>query len=192
MLKINKSVHFNILCIVVVVFVCTYLYYTISDVKKIAAEVKKHTQDVNNIISSLATVTKELGDIKKKSATVCTLKENIVTPSVTIKEQFDDDASSVDTIEVKNLLGDIHDDEDEKDENNEFIDEDIDEEIDEEIEAEPEEILPEITFKDMSFEELKKKSYDDIKKYCKDNGLNMKGTKDVLIQRIIKYEPICI
>lgn len=190
MLKINKSVHFNILCIFAVVFVCVYLYYTITDVKKIASQVNKHSQDMNNIITSLATLTKELGDLKKKVASGGTAQcspppkpivENVqVTPQVTIKEEVtggheEDDTSSVDTMEVKNLLGDIPDDEEEEDNIEDIVADVVATTV----------VEPTIkTFKDMTFEELKKESYDDIKKYCKDNGLNSKGTKDVLIQRI--------
>ena len=64
MLKLNKGLHFNILTIFAIVFVCVYLYYTISDLKKVAVEVKKHSQDITNIATSLATLNKHIEDLK--------------------------------------------------------------------------------------------------------------------------------
>ena len=174
MLKLNKSIHFNILCIFAIVFVCVYLYYTITDVKKIAVEVKKHGQDIANIITSLATITKELGDLKKKAAAcsvggVCQIKPVITAQEVleTVEEEEQDD-DSVNTDEVKNLLSDIPDDEGTPD-----VAQDI---LEEESSTK--------NYKSMSVEELKQEKYDDLKEYCKTNGINAKGTKDVLIQRI--------
>jgi len=71
MLKLDKSIHFNILTIFAIVFVCVYLYYTISDLKKIAVEVKKHSQDITNIITNLATLNKDIADIKKNNGGTC-------------------------------------------------------------------------------------------------------------------------
>ena len=71
MLKLDKSIHFNILTIFAIVFVCVYLYYTISDLKKIAVEVKKHSQDITNIITNLATLNKDIADIKKNNGGSC-------------------------------------------------------------------------------------------------------------------------
>lgn len=177
MLKLNKSIHFNILCIFAIVFVCVYLYYTITDVKKIAVEVKKHGQDITNIITSLATITKELGDLKKKAASCSVGGVCKVNPVVTAQEIVEtaveeevvvEDNDSVNTDEVKNLLSDIPDDEDIPDVSHDVL----------------EESTTKKDYKSLSVEELKQEKYDDLKDYCKTNGINAKGTKDVLIQRI--------
>lgn len=181
MLKLNKSIHFNILCIFAIVFVCVYLYYTITDVKKIAVEVKKHGQDITNIVTSLATITKELGELKKK-AVACSAASNIcqVKPVITAQEVVEtiqeesepDDDDSVATEEVKHLLSDIPDDEG----NDDTAPDVLEEEFLEETSAKD--------YKSMSVEELKHEKYDNLKEYCKNNNINAKGTKDVLIQRI--------
>ncbi len=175
MLKLNKSIHFNILCIFAIVFVCVYLYYTITDVKKIAVEVKKHGQDITNIITSLATITKELGDLKKKAAVCSTSGVCKIAPVVTAQEvvehEVQEDNESVNTDEVKNLLSDIPDDEGNVDDPQDVLEEEL-------------ESTTVKDYKSMSVEELKLEKYDDIKEYCKTNSINAKGTKDVLIQRI--------
>lgn len=96
MLKLDKSIHFNILTIFAIVFVCVYLYYTISDLKKIAIEVKKHSQDITNIITNLATINKDIADIKKNNGGSCQVgaggaeitasakKPAVVVPKVTV------------------------------------------------------------------------------------------------------------
>jgi hypothetical protein len=90
MIKLDKSIHFNILTIFAIVFVCVYLYYTISDLKKIAVEVKKHSQDITNIITNLATLNKDIADIKKNNGGTCqvggadTKKAAVVVPKVTV------------------------------------------------------------------------------------------------------------
>lgn len=93
MLKLDKSIHFNILTIFAIVFVCVYLYYTISDLKKIAVEVKKHSQDITNIITNLATLNKDTADIKKNNGGTCQVvaggadsakKAAAVVPKVTV------------------------------------------------------------------------------------------------------------
>jgi hypothetical protein len=180
MLKLNKSIHFNILCIFAIVFVCVYLYYTITDVKKIAVEVKKHGQDIPNIVTSLATITKELGELKKKAAAcsvggVCQVKPVITAQEVVEQEEPEsepDDDDSVATEDVKHLLSDIPDDEG----NDDTAPDVLEEEFLEETSAKD--------YKSMSAEELKHEKYDDLKEYCKNNNINAKGTKDVLIQRI--------
>jgi len=90
MIKLDKSIHFNILTIFAIVFVCVYLYYTISDLKKIAVEVKKHSQDITNIITNLATLNKDIADIKKNNGGSCQVgggdakKPAAVVPKVTV------------------------------------------------------------------------------------------------------------
>lgn len=204
MLKLNKSVHFNILCIFAIVFVCVYLYYTITDVKKIAVETKKNAQDVQNLITSIATLTKEVGELKKRAAGMCAvggvgavgamaackLPVVDVTPKVVVSDAVPgeppaaaQDNDSVNTEDVKNLLGDIPDDDDEGDGVVEPVMEGCDVEDD---------ILESVTMKQepkdyklMSEEELKKEKYEDLKDYCRRVNLSIKGNKEAIIQRIL-------
>lgn len=201
MLKLNKSVHFNILCIFAIVFVCVYLYYTITDVKKIAVETKKNSQDIQNLITSIGTLTKEVTELKKKALVcavggaagmaACKLPVMNVTPKVVVSDAVPGeppaaaahDNDSVNTDDVKNLLGDIPDDDDEVDGLVEPVTEGCDVE---------EDILESVTMKQdqkdyklMSEEELKKEKYEDLKEYCRRVNLSIKGNKDALIQRIL-------
>lgn len=231
MLKLNKGLHFNILTIFAIVFVCVYLYYTISDLKKVAVEVKKHTQDITNIATSLATLNKHIEDLKKKGS-ASTSESCRVVPKVTVtaatvtasdkgkgvsaspitnsaddvlsydtkvddeeEAEEEEDNDSVSTNDVKNLLSSIPDEHDADDENDD--NDDVDVEVEEDVLVAVENTLntepvtetssvvsvPK-SYKDLSVDELKQQSYDDLKKYCKDNGLSTKGTKDVIIQRI--------
>lgn len=208
MLKLNKSVHFNILCIFAIVFVCVYLYYTIIDVKKIAVETKKNAQDVQNLITSIATLTKEVSELKKKAAGVCAvgggggagaavaackLPVMNVTPKVVVSDAVPgeppaaasaQDNDSVNTDDVKNLLGDIPDDDDE-------VDGVVEPVVDGGCDVE-DDILESVTMKQepkdyklMSEDELKKEKYEDLKDYCRRINLSIKGNKDAIIQRIL-------
>ena len=204
MLKLNKSVHFNILCIFAIVFVCVYLYYTIIDVKKIAVETKKNAQDVQNLITSIATLTKEVSELKKKAAGVCAvggggagaavasckLPVMNVTPKVVVSDAVPGeplagvDNESVNTDDVKNLLGDIPDDDDE-------VDGVVEPVVDGGCDVE-DDILESVTIKQepkdyklMSEDELKKEKYEDLKDYCRRINLSIKGNKDAIIQRIL-------
>ena len=182
MLKLNKGIHFNILTVFAIVFVCVYLYYTISDLKKIAVEVKKHSTDIANIVNNLAILNKDFGELKKKAAAcpvagACALKPqiNIVAaqPVVQVAEaapgapppEPEDDASSVDTNDVKNLLSDIPDGDD------------VDDEPHENVDAPAAKAV--VNWTDMTIEELKKE--------CKSAGLSTKGTKDVLVGRLSEH-----
>ena len=174
MLKLNKSVHFNILCIFAVVFVCVYLYYTIVDVRKIAVEVKKNGQDLANVITSFAVLTKEVSELKKKAAAVCSIKVPEITVTdaaaaahveedeeeadmaAAVAEALNADTESVNTDDVKNLLNDMPDDE-------------------------PED-TPDLKL--LSGDELKSQSIELLRSYCKLNGINARGSKDTLIARI--------
>jgi len=184
----NNSVHFSILTIFAIVFVCVYLYYTICDIKKIAVEVKKQGQDIINIVTSLSTITKELSELKKRSGGSCAKPIINVTPqpqvTISTAEVLEDvdDSDSIDTADVKNLLSDIPDEDDVAN-----VDENDDDDV---LDADAVAVIETSTvaaktFKELSPEELKNESYDDLKEYCRSNGLSAKGTKDVLIKRIL-------
>lgn len=159
--------------------------------KKIAVEVKKHSQDISNIVTSLSSLTKELGDIKKKA--VSTIQATggsiptgnakfVVTPQVTAKEvNVDDevdDEESIDTTDVKNLLSDIPDDEDD-------VDDDAVIEVIAAGDPDPTPATAAAAPAENTEELIKSLGYDELKKYCKEKGLSIKGTKDVLMQRAL-------
>lgn len=58
------------------------------------------------------------------------------------------------------------------------------EEIKSQMDVQKGEVNEEIDLSSLSLEEIKKVSYEQIRKYCKNNNINYKGSKDVLIYRI--------
>jgi hypothetical protein len=160
-------------------------------VKKIAVEVKKHSQDITNIVTSLGTITKELSDLKKKAATCCPMTANTchMNPEITVSpvEATHDvqDNDSVKTEDVKNLLSDIPSDGDDDIVNEVIADDPAVMESQPSLEEPPISDQPMPTnYKSMSVDELKNESYEDLKRFCRSEGLSTKGTKDALIARI--------
>lgn len=116
-----------------------------------------------------------------------------------------DDESSVNSQELKTIMETIEDEEKEVvTETQQYINDvanlddikDVEEMLDEEqtLKDAPKTLditkvmeVAETTNEDfclLSLDELKKVSYEQLRKYCKNNGINYKGTKDVLIYRI--------
>lgn len=189
-MKLNKSVHFNLLCVVAIVFVCVYLYYTISDVKKIAGEVRKHTDEIT-------VLAKELGELKKKAAT-CTVGGACAKPTVDLnKLMVEAVAAASGAVEVEESIGNTEDmkkflaDAAEASEAAALDAESANEAAAEGVtdvtvvEAEGEAEGAQKNFAQMSSDELKKQKYEDLREYCRSNGMNAKGTKDVLVARIL-------
>jgi len=179
-MKLNKSVHFNLLCVVAIVFVCVYLYYTISDVKKVAIEVHKHSDE-------LAVLAKELAELKKKAAAcsgvgggVCakpTVDLNkLMVEAVAAAVAGGEAAPVVVTEEGEGAAASIANTEDMK----KFL-EDADT-----AEVPAEEVQVEVkNYAAMTLEELKNQKHEDLREYCRANGISAKGTKEVLAARIL-------
>ena len=203
MLKLaNKSVHFNILTVFAIVFVCVYLYFAISDMKKLAVEVKKNAQDVTSIVTTLGTLTKELSELKKKVTSTTApnfsgakVPNVVITPQpqVAVAEQkvskdvqpvteddACDDSDSIDTNDVKQLLSDIPDAEDgDDDAHDDDLQMDAVDDIlgkNEETPEKPQQDIT-VTYKSLTLEQLKDK--------CREKGLSIKGNKDTLVQRLL-------
>lgn len=64
-MKISSSTHLTILVTFALIFVVIYLYYTITDVRKMSVELKKVTQDVQTLSSSFAKVSNDLIEVQK-------------------------------------------------------------------------------------------------------------------------------
>lgn len=208
-MKFNKFTHLSIIVFLSIVFIVIYLYYTISDVKKIHNEVRRLSSDIDKINQSLQNITSTIIPILQPTSDVCVntnvntnvnTTSSVVTkatckdlPSLvgTTEPHNDDDNSSVDSQELKNIMSTIEDEEHNQDDVPNI---DISSQVDNSSEtksvknetveqvAEQQESVKD--YNKLTVDELKKLSYDTIRKYCKNNNIDHKGTKDVLIYRI--------
>jgi hypothetical protein len=167
-MKINKNVHFLILLAFIIVFVVIYLYYTITDVKKLAVELKKNTQDIQSIATTLTTLNKSINDLKSQS-TIITPNEFNIQEDVEVDADVEEEDTHDD---MKKLLLQIDEDEPE---------EESEEESEEEQPAEPE---PEEQQPEESIIDLKLLKLDELRNICKTNNISSKGSKDQLISRL--------
>lgn len=199
MAKLNKTTHLMILFTFAIVFIVIYLYYTIGDVKKMSSEVKRLTadvsrlnQDVQNILGNLkvGVPTCNVPAVQQKPQQVQPVvvqpvvpqpvKAPVQQPAVvndSESDDEDDDASSVNTEELKKIINDVEEDVEEDDEEGVDEAEKISVEDGGNTEA-PKTSVP-------SEEQLKKMKYDDLKEVCKAHGVSTKGTKDQLISKLL-------
>lgn len=212
MFKIDKTTHLAILITFALVFIIIYLYYTINDVRKLQVEVKKLQEDVGGIQKLLTSV----GNLKNEQ--VCAvapsqkvqkaqqpipqpvnidIKEIPVTVAQAKDSEVFDDASSVNTDEIRDILDveekehqvhpvgptqvpqgmqdaqDVLDMQGTKDIENTQDMQDMQETTHEQdLEEWP---TPEV---------VATMKYDELRDFCKKHGLSTKGTRDVLIARI--------
>ena len=207
-MKFNKLTHLSIIVVLAVMFIVVYLYYTISDVKKIHNEVSKLTQDIEKMNQSISSITTTLmplvGGYQAYEQQQCGLPNRHVpsvqeqTKPLTVTKSIDDGESSVDSVELHTIMETIDDEEVTHVEDAVDVATTASDAIVENIPID-ESITPELTNTNeenntpyecvvdlslLSVDELKKVSYEDIRKFCKGNNLSYKGSKDVLIYRI--------
>lgn len=205
-MKFNKLTHLTIVVVLAIVFIVVYLYYTIKDVKKIHNEVQKLTTNITDMNTSITNITSTLipllnssqrpnqRDVVLEGGNQCAYVPKI--------DNVVDDESSVNSQELKTIMETIDDEGKEVvTETQQYINDvanldDVEEMLDEEqtLKDAPKTLditkMPEIvetTNEDISMlsvDDLKKVSYEQLRKYCKNNAINYKGTKDVLIYRI--------
>ena len=206
-MKFNKLTHLTIVVVLAIVFIVVYLYYTIRDVKKIHNEVQKLTSNITDMNTSITNITSTLIPLLNSTQSHTTS----VHPTGTDGNQCAyvpnvnndlDDESSVNSQELKTIMETIDDEEKEVvTETQQYVNDvanldDVEGMINEEetLKDAPKTLditkLVEIAetkdedFSVLSVDELKKISYEQLRKYCKNNEINYKGTKDVLIYRI--------
>ena len=135
-MKLSASTHLSILITFAVIFVGFYLYYTINDVRKMTIDLKKISNEVNALSSSLNTLTKEFSDIQKCNLDVqkvYNMNDMLVTELNSAfkcdKKQcvLNDDIESVDTADIKKMLNDQEETNDEEIPQEENVDENDDE-----------------------------------------------------------------
>lgn len=212
-MKFNKLTHLTIVVVLAIVFIVVYLYYTIRDVKKIHNEVQQLTANITDMNTSITNITSTLIPLlnsKEKHNQNQIQKPTVVEGGdqcayVVKTGNVVDDESSVNSQELKTIMETIEDEKEEVvPETQQYINDvanlddikDVEEMFDEEqtLKDAPKTLditkiteVEETKDEDMSVlsvDELKKVSYEQLRKYCKNNGINYKGTKDVLIYRI--------
>jgi len=132
-MKINSSTHMTILVTFALVFVVIYLYYTITDVRKMSVELKKASQDIQTLSTSVAKLSNDVVEIQKMGLDVnkmfnmndmltqelnglisqqLTQSQPVCKESVCVTQveqtaiEADDDDESVDTADIKKILND--------------------------------------------------------------------------------------
>jgi hypothetical protein len=188
MLKINKTTHIMILSTFAIVFIVVYLYYTINDVKKLSAEVKKNaaditklTQDIQNAMNVITNLNADVLEVRGNNmGSVMRQKTQSQSQSKSKIEIKDDESeqSSVDSQLLKNILVG-HDDEDYEDGTVEEViegveDADVKQNIEDNVTQKEENKV--VDYKSMK--------YDELKEIAKRKGISSKGTKDQLVAKL--------
>lgn len=184
-MKINRSTHFMILVLFAIAFVVIYLYYTIKDVKKIHLEISRLSNDVLQLTQSISNITNTLisqaAPAPSTSAAVCvapfTVAHSAPQVHVTIPEETGSSSGdSVETAEMHKII--------------ESIDEV--EEVEAPITTNNADAEQQVGSLQTPFDanQLKSMSYDTVRKYCKDNGIDTKGSKDALVARILAKQGV--
>ena len=211
--------HLSIFVVLSIVFIVVYLYYTISDVKKVHAEVKKITQDVEALSKSISNITTSIMPLltvpspSQPKYSQAEFVSAVVQPTVSVVENVQthgsikhqevtvDDVSTADSEEIQNMMETI-DDEEKAQEEGASEEEVVAKEEQVNVSETPanidiskldvtdtQTVEPSVSatvdLRTLSVEDLKTKvSYEDMRRFLKSMNMNVKGTKEVLIQRI--------
>jgi hypothetical protein len=171
----GKNLHITIITTIALILVGIYLYFTISDVKKLALEVVNLKNTNKTLATSLTTLAKELQYLKDGY-------QDDVDADAEVEEQADheqepepedvlrmlsccDESAGVCEMPVKKEVEDEPEEEDVQ-------------EIEADDEHKPEKL---------DEEQVKSMKYEDLKKYCQQHCLSYKGNKTELVSRVLKY-----
>jgi len=202
MLPFNKNTHFIIILVFILFFIVIYLYYTINDVKQLTNEIKKlssdsqkNNQDINSLVSTISTLNNELNSLKSRNIfEKCTQNSCTIQNNKNIELQNDnDDSSSVNTEELKQIISENDKTNEELDNIVEELTEIVNDNDDEEDEIEAAKTAEETAETAETDKKMEKKEtidyhklkYDEIKDLCKSKGISTKGTKDQLIAKLM-------
>jgi CCR4-NOT transcriptional regulation complex NOT5 subunit len=189
-MKLNKLTHFMIIVFFAVTFIVVYLYYTIKDVKKISTEVQKLSKDVLTLSQSISSITSTL----LTQAPMCYAPPSTngvvetVTGSPTIQvtvqaEGVDDEASSETADDLHKIIETIDDEAQDTKDNVDILQ--LAEPTDGESPSATTAEAHQESDSRLDAKTLKNMPYEAIKKYCKEHGIDAKGTKEVLIGKIL-------
>ncbi len=194
-MKFNKLTHFMIIVFLAVTFIVVYLYYTIKDVKKISTEVQKLSKEVLALSQSISSITTTL--INQAPVCYAPIATGVSVPQtvpvtsniqVTVQDGTINDDESDDVDDLHQIIETI-DDENTQAPNGTTDNVDIsqlnteDEHVASQSSSTEQELTKTTTKLDAK--DLKSLSYETLKKYCKDNGIDAKGNKETLISKIL-------
>jgi hypothetical protein len=182
-----------IIVFLAVTFIVVYLYYTIKDVKKISTEVKKLSNEVLALSQSISSITTTL--INQAPVCYAPIAAGVSVPQtvpvasniqVTVQDGTINDDESDDVDDLHQIIETI-DDENTQAPNGTTDNVDISQLNAEDAHVQTpstEQELTKTTTK-LDAKDLKNLSYETLKKYCKDNGIDSKGNKETLISKIL-------
>ena len=113
MIKFNKSTHLTIIATFAIVFIVIYLYFTITDLRKLQGEVARLRQKIATLEENadsasqscpLKPPSEQQPPPAKKAETNTSSASMVIPLSPVIKEEDDDDDSSVLTEDIKKML----------------------------------------------------------------------------------------
>jgi len=177
------------------VFITVYLYYVITDIRKLQSEVKKiheetesrkqqHAKEIESLTTAIVQLSKDAKPLKQSTVTECAdvapvcnmpqvkeipvvAKTESVAKSVTSESIVIDDNESVMTEDIRETL------------NCDSDDEGVD--ISSVLEPSPE------THSDTSLpsvEDIQSLKYEELKELCKTHNLSTKGNKEAIMNRV--------
>jgi hypothetical protein len=209
-MKFNKLPHISIITLLAIVFVVVYLYYTISDVKRIHNEMNKLSTDIHNMDASIANMKTSIVSLLNTPsstsalpiASVC-VGASCTLPATNnnlqnIVDDCDGESGSVNSEELQNIIETIEEDDTiEENHGNDLIE--ISQEDDSKLDvegvinsdnADSLDDVPQQDIKGLTTKAVTSTSYDTLRKYCKEHNLNAKGTKDALILRVKEHKEL--
>jgi hypothetical protein len=179
MFKLDKNTHMMILFTFALVFVVIYLYYTITDVRKMQRDIARLSSEVSALANKQPTApqvapappTAPVSPVVEIKECKPIVESKVATASSTEEDVLSE--SSVTTEDIKATLDSVDA-------------EDADADEDEPVIVAQEDIQPTPSEVDVSGE-LGKMKFEDIKELCRSKGIKIQGSKDVLIKRLIEH-----
>lgn len=182
MMKLDKNTHILILLVFVLSFVVVYLYFTINDVRKLQREHKKLADDLVSLQQQIVMSQQQLPQVMAYIPPLPTEQDFApvpakVTQKVKVKESLseeedeDEDNESVNTEEIRNTLDNTDGGENVLDDEDEEVEQDKNNQTVQVIRYTQDELL---TLKN-----------DELKELCKKHQIPVKGSKEVLIKRLL-------
>ena len=182
-----------------IVFVVVYLYFTITDVRKMQRDMVRLSEEVLNL-QKMLTKQQQIAQVVQQVPKV------EVSEKTHVNEIVPEDEDSVVTEDIRAALECSDDGDDAIDAGEEQVESQVESQV--EAEAEEAEIKsvhsgidePHFEFNinsvsenefnpspKLSVDEIKALKYDELRDQCRAHGLSSKGTKDNMIQRLVEY-----
>lgn len=201
MFKIDKTTHLAILFTFALAFIVIYLYYTISDVRKVQLELKKTQDEMVGLQKLISTIS---GGATGATCpiTPVTIPPQVATVHVDVKSISNENASPIDASvavadvganAAANVGANVEADEEESvtsEEMQHILDaasdneaEDVSNTVDVPTEAPMTTVASVASVASVDFSNLK---YDELRDLCKKHNLSTKGTREVLLARVME------